>query len=70
MTRTHCDNCDVVTDDLRTPDALRSVLRDGTIVSVDTIIYHPVTQRRLELCTSCAQDLINTATQPYMALKS
>lgn len=74
MTKTHCDNCDVVLGSPKDPHALQSVLRDGTIVLVKTHVVHPVTKRLVELCAACGAALINTATQPYMsgpdALKS
>lgn len=66
MIRTHCDNCDSVLQAPPTSEALQTVLRDGTIVHVETLIFHPVTHRRLELCAGCHRDLLNTATQPYM----
>lgn len=67
MNRRHCDNCDVVLGSVPTdPKTLQSVLRDGTIVFVETYIIHPVTQHRVELCAVCTANIINTATQPYM----
>lgn len=66
MTKTHCDNCDGVLEAAPAREVLRSVLKSGFAVAVETIVYNPITNHRFDLCAACCRAILNTATQPYM----
>lgn len=62
MNRSHCDNCDVVLPNgPYQPGALRSKLKTGAYVVVESLFIHPVTKRKYELCAPCVRQILHDA---------